>query len=129
MRSLPKPESVPAAGPDVIWQDKQGAVYVAEVKGASGSALRDLSDQLRQREDARAVVLGSTDDGKVALVINLDKSVTEIDAVALVRELGPLIGIRRFVFARNVSGARQRRRSCQAGAGAPVRHTDRSGIG
>ena len=90
-RESKKPKQL-AAGPDVIWQDKQGAVYVAEVKGASGSALRDLSDQLRQREDARAVVLGSTDDGKVALVINLDKSVTEIDAVTLVRELGPMIG-------------------------------------
>jgi alanyl-tRNA synthetase len=90
-REAKKPKQGPA-GPDVIWQDKQGAVYVAEVKGATGSALRDLSDQLRQREDAKAVVLGSTDDGKVALVINLDKSVTEIDAVTLVRELGPIIG-------------------------------------
>jgi len=39
-----------------------------------------------------AVVLASVDDGKIALVINLDKSVTEADAVAVVRELGPIIG-------------------------------------
>ena len=61
-------------------------------EGARGSALRDLSDQLRQREGADAVVLASADDGKVALVVNLDKSLAAIDAVAIVRELGPLIG-------------------------------------
>jgi alanyl-tRNA synthetase len=82
----------PEAGPDVIWQERSGPVYVAEVKGARGGALRDLSDRLRQQEAAKAVVLASADDGKIALVINLDKSVTGIDAVALIRELGPIIG-------------------------------------
>ena len=82
----------PEAGPDVVWQERSGAVYVAEVKGARGGALRDLSDRLRQQEDAMAVVLASADDGKIALVINLDKSVTGIDAVALIHELGPIIG-------------------------------------
>jgi alanyl-tRNA synthetase len=47
---------------------------------------------VRQREDVLAVVLGSADDGKVALVVNLDKSLTGLDAVAIVRELGPIIG-------------------------------------
>jgi alanyl-tRNA synthetase len=79
-------------GPDVVWQDRQGPVYVAEVRGARGSALRDLSDRLRQQEAAMAVVLASADEGKVALVVNLDNSVTQVDAVALVRELGPIIG-------------------------------------
>ena len=65
---------------------------MAEVKGARGSVLRDLSDQLRQKEDARAVVVASADDGKIALVVNLDNSVTGVDAVAIVRELGPIIG-------------------------------------
>jgi alanyl-tRNA synthetase len=89
-REAKKPKQADS-GPDIVWDDRQGRVYVAEVKGARGSALRDLSDQVRQREDALAVVLGSADDGKAALVINLDKSV-QLDAVALVRELGPLIG-------------------------------------
>jgi alanyl-tRNA synthetase len=79
-------------GPDVVWHDRQGPVYVAEVKGARGSVLRDLSDRLRQQEAAKAVVLASADDGKVALVINLDNSVTDVDAVSVVRELGPIIG-------------------------------------
>jgi alanyl-tRNA synthetase len=82
----------PEEGPDLVWQDRKGEVYVAEVKGARGSVLRDLSDRLRRQESAKAVMLASADDGKIALVVNLDNSVTEIDAVALVRELGPIIG-------------------------------------
>jgi alanyl-tRNA synthetase len=90
-REAKKPKAQ-AGGPEILWQDKQDKVFVAEVSGASGSALRDFSDQVRQREDALAVVLASADDGKVALVVNLDKSLTELDAVAIVRELGPIIG-------------------------------------
>jgi alanyl-tRNA synthetase len=81
-----------AAGPDIVWQDRVDGVFVAEVKGARGGDLRDLSDQLRQREAAVAVVLASADEGKVALVVNLDRSVEQVDAVAVVRQLGPIIG-------------------------------------
>jgi len=90
-RDAKKPKA-DAAGPDIVWQDRQGGVFVAEVKGARGSALRDFSDQVRQREDASAVVLASVDEGKVALVVNLDNALAEIDAVRIVRELGPIIG-------------------------------------
>jgi alanyl-tRNA synthetase len=90
-REAKKPKAA-AAGPDIVWQDKQGKVFVAEVSGARGSALRDLSDQLRQQQGADAVVLASADDGKVALVVNLDNSLAELDAVKIVRELGPIIG-------------------------------------
>jgi alanyl-tRNA synthetase len=92
VRREAKTPKAQAGGPDIVWQDKQGKVFVAEVTGARGSALRDFSDQLRQREDASAVVLASTDEGKVALVVNLDKSLAGLDAVAIVRELGPIIG-------------------------------------
>jgi alanyl-tRNA synthetase len=81
-----------ATGPDIVWHDRVDGVYVAEVKGARGAELRDLSDQVRRREAAVAVVLASADEGKVALVVNLDKSVERIDAVAVVRGLGPIIG-------------------------------------
>jgi alanyl-tRNA synthetase len=92
-RDAKKPkQQVSAGGPDIVWQDKQGKVFVAEVTGARGSALRDFSDQVRQREDASAVVLASADEGKVALVVNLDNSLAGLDAVAIVRELGPIIG-------------------------------------
>jgi alanyl-tRNA synthetase len=90
-REVKKPKAQ-AAGPEVVWQDKQGAVLVAEIRGARGGELRDLSDQLRQREAASAVVLASADEGKVALVVNLDKSLAGLDAVRIVRELGPIIG-------------------------------------
>ena len=90
-RDARKPKAE-ASGPDIVWQDRQGGVFVAEVTGARGSALRDFSDQVRQREDASAVVLASVDDGKVALVVNLDNTLAEIDAVKIVRELGPIIG-------------------------------------
>jgi alanyl-tRNA synthetase len=92
-RDAKKPkQQAAAAGPDIVWQDKQGKVFVAEVTGARGSALRDFSDHVRQREEASAVVLASTDDGKVALVVNLDNSLAGLDAVKIVRELGPIIG-------------------------------------
>jgi alanyl-tRNA synthetase len=92
LRREAKTPKADAPGPDIVWQDRQGGVFVAEVTGARGSALRDFSDQIRQREDASAVVLASADDGKVALVVNLDNSLAEIDAVKIVRELGPIIG-------------------------------------
>ncbi len=90
-REVKKPKAA-AQGPDIVWQDRVDGVFVAEVKGARGGELRDLSDQLRQREAAVAVVLASADDGKVALVVNLDRSVEQVDAVAVVRQLGPIIG-------------------------------------
>ena len=90
-REAKKPKAA-AQGPDIVWQDRVDGVFVAEVKGARGGDLRDLSDQLRQREAVVAVVLASADDGKVALVVNLDRSIEQVDAVAVVRQLGPIIG-------------------------------------
>jgi alanyl-tRNA synthetase len=86
-----KPKAA-ATGPEVVWSDKKGGVFVAEVTGARGGELRDFSDRLRQQESAQAVVIASADDGKVALVVNLDKSLAALDAVKIVRELGPIIG-------------------------------------
>jgi alanyl-tRNA synthetase len=78
--------------PDIVWHHPVERGFVADLKGARGGELRDLYDQLRQRESAVAVVLASADDGKVALVVNLDRSVEQVDAVAVVRQLGPIIG-------------------------------------
>jgi len=86
-----KPKTA-AAGPEVVWDDRQGDVYVAEVTGARGGDLRDLSDKLRGQQSARAVIVASADEGKVGLVVNLDNSLAELDAVKIVRELGPIIG-------------------------------------
>jgi alanyl-tRNA synthetase len=92
VRKEAKKPKAAAAGPEVVWSDKKGGVFVAEVTGARGGELRDFSDRLRQQESAQAVVIASADDGKVALVVNLDKSLAALDAVKIVRELGPIIG-------------------------------------
>jgi alanyl-tRNA synthetase len=81
-----------AQGPDIVWQDRVDGIFVAEVKGVGSGELRDLSDRVRQRESVLAVVLASADDGKVQLVVNLDRSIEQADAVAVVRRLGPIIG-------------------------------------
>jgi alanyl-tRNA synthetase len=72
---------------DVVYRDESGDVVVAEVKAIKGSALRDLSDQIRQAKNARAVLLGSVDDGRAYLVVNVDPSLVEagVDAVAIAR--------------------------------------------
>jgi alanyl-tRNA synthetase len=72
---------------DVVYRDEAGDVVVAEVKAIKGSALRDLSDQIRQAKNAGAVLLGSVDDGRVYLVVNVDPSLVEagVDAVAVAR--------------------------------------------
>jgi alanyl-tRNA synthetase len=77
----------------IVWQERSGDVLVAEVTAARGG-LKDVSDRLRAQEKASAVVVGAVDDGKVALVINLDDSVVArgVDAVQLVRTLGAHIG-------------------------------------
>jgi alanyl-tRNA synthetase len=81
-----------AQGPDIVWQDRVDGIFVAEVKGVGSGELRDLSDRVRQRESVLAVVLASADEGKVQLVVNLDRSIEQVDAVAVVRRLGPIIG-------------------------------------
>jgi alanyl-tRNA synthetase len=92
-----KPERA-AAGPEFVRYDRQEVagepVLVAQVAATKGGALRDLSDQLRQKEKATAVFLGSTDDGRAFLVFNLDQSLADrgVDAVALVREAAARIG-------------------------------------
>jgi alanyl-tRNA synthetase len=59
-----------------------------------GSNLKDLSDRLRQSKQANAVLLGSVDDGRAYLVVNLDKELVEkgVDAVAVARKAAAKIG-------------------------------------
>jgi len=84
---------VGAAGPEVEIRRNDGVV-VATVEALKGGELRDLSDQLRQREQALAVLIGSSADERAFLVVNLDKSLPErgVDAAAVVREVAPIIG-------------------------------------
>ncbi len=85
-----------AAGRDAEVEivERSDNVVLARAVSIKGGELRDLSDRLRHQEKARSVILGSVDDGRVYLVVNLDESLVGhgLDAAALVRDLGRLIG-------------------------------------
>jgi len=83
-----------AAAADVKVLDESNGIVTAEVKSVKGSELRDLSDQLRQSRRADAVLLGSVDDGRAYLVVNIDASKVEqgADARAIVKEAAKKIG-------------------------------------
>jgi alanyl-tRNA synthetase len=83
-----KPKAEAAADFEIV--ESEGGVVLAEAKSLKGGALRDLSDRLRQQEKAAGVIVGSVDDGRVYLVVNLDESLVGrgLDASKLVRELG-----------------------------------------
>jgi len=82
------------AASEVVIRDESDGIVVAEVKALKGSALKDLSDQIRQSKKADAVLLGSVDDGRVYLVVNLDPSLVEkgLDAVQVARKAAEKIG-------------------------------------
>src|SRR5213079_92549 len=73
---------------------RESDIVLVEAKGAKGGQLRDLSDRVRRQEKAAGVIVGSVDDGRAYLVVNLDESLVGrgLDAAQLVRELGRHIG-------------------------------------
>jgi alanyl-tRNA synthetase len=83
-----------AAEADFTILDKEGNVVLVEAKALKGGELRDLSDRVRQKEKADGVIVGSVDDGRAYLVVNLDESLVGrgLDAVKLVRDIGRHIG-------------------------------------
>jgi alanyl-tRNA synthetase len=83
-----KPRAEAAA--DFTILDRERDILLVEAKALKGGELRDLSDRVRQREKAAGVIVGSIDDGRAYLVVNLDQSLVGrgLDAVQLVRELG-----------------------------------------
>jgi alanyl-tRNA synthetase len=83
-----KPRAASAADFEIV--ESEGGVVLAEAKSIKGGALRDLSDRLRQQEKAAGVIVGSVEDGRVYLVVNLDESLVGrgLDASKLVRDLG-----------------------------------------
>jgi alanyl-tRNA synthetase len=87
-----KPRAEAAADFDVV--DREGNVVLVEARALKGGQLRDLSDRVRQQEKAAGVIVGSVDDGRAYLVVNLDESLVGkgLDASKLVRDLGRHIG-------------------------------------
>jgi alanyl-tRNA synthetase len=86
-RGAAKP-AAPAAETEVTYRDESNGIVVAEVTAVKGSALKDLSDRIRRSKKASAVLLGSVDDGRVYLVVNVDPGLVErgVDAVSVARE-------------------------------------------
>ncbi|MEN3342239.1 MAG: alanyl-tRNA synthetase [Actinomycetota bacterium] len=84
----------PEARIDFRIVDKERNVLLVETKALKGGPLRDLSDRLRQQENADGAIVGSVDDGRAYLVVNLDEALVGrgLDATRLVRELGRHIG-------------------------------------
>jgi alanyl-tRNA synthetase len=90
----------PAApeGPGIVAERRNRAgdveIIVIEVQASSADALLDLSDRLKQKHAPAAVVLGSRENGRVHLVVNLDRSLEErgVDAVAVIRSAAALVG-------------------------------------
>ena len=69
-------------------------VVVDESPGADQRAMLDLADRIKQRLGDAAVVLGGTDDGKVALVASFTRSAVDrgLSAAAVIREAASIVG-------------------------------------
>jgi alanyl-tRNA synthetase len=68
-------------------------LIVRRVEGLEKSGLRTLSDSLRDRLGSGVVVLASSNDGKVGLVVSVTKDLTSrVQAGKLVKELAPIVG-------------------------------------
>src|SRR3954471_49040 len=63
------------------------------VSGLEKSALRGISDSLRDRVGSGVVVLASENDGKVGLIVSVTKDLTsKVQAGRIVKELAPIVG-------------------------------------
>jgi alanyl-tRNA synthetase len=96
-RKEPKREAR-AAELDVLEERRNKAgeveIIVMELGATSPEHMLELSDRLMQQNAPAAIVLGSRDDGRVHLLVNLDRSLEErgLDAVKVVREAAALVG-------------------------------------
>jgi alanyl-tRNA synthetase len=95
-QSKRKPDQ--AAGPSVVAERHNQAggveVIVMELDSSNPDDMLELSDRLKQQHAPAAVVLGAREDGRVHLVVNLDRSLEErgLDAVKVVRDAAALVG-------------------------------------
>jgi alanyl-tRNA synthetase len=83
-----------SAGAQDDTRDVKGVKMIARrVNGLEKSALRGLSDSLRDRLGSGLVVIASESDGKVSLVVSVTKDLTgRIQAGRVVKELAPIVG-------------------------------------
>ncbi len=68
-------------------------IYVGRASGVDVEALLAESDRIKQERAPAAVVLGSSEDGRVHLVANFDNSLEgRLDAVAVIKEAAAEVG-------------------------------------
>ena len=97
-RARKEPKKTVAREPDVVEERRNRAgdveVIVMELGATTPDDMLELSDRLKQQNAPAAVVLGSRDNGRVHLLVNLDRSLEErgLDAVEVVREAAALVG-------------------------------------
>jgi alanyl-tRNA synthetase len=97
-RARKEPKKARAAEPDIVEERRNKAgeveVIVMELGATTPKDMLQLSDRLMQQNAPAAVVLGARDDGRVHLLVNLDRSLEErgLDAVKVVREAAALVG-------------------------------------
>jgi alanyl-tRNA synthetase len=97
-REAKRQPAAAASGPEVVEERRNRAgdveVIVIEARASGPDELLELSDRLMQQHAPAAVVLGSREDGRVHLVVNLDRSLEGrgLDAVKVVREAAALVG-------------------------------------
>ena len=82
------------SAPQDDTRDVKGIKMIARrVSGLEKTALRGLSDSLRDRLGSGLVVIASESDGKVSLVVSVTKDLTgRIQAGRVVKELAPIVG-------------------------------------
>jgi alanyl-tRNA synthetase len=97
-RARKEPKKTVVGEPDVVEERRNRAgdveVIVMELGATTPDDMLELSDRLKQQNAPAAVVLGSRDNGRVHLLVNLDRSLEErgLDAVQVVREAAALVG-------------------------------------
>jgi len=69
-------------------------IVVADLPGINSNRMRNLIDQLRQKEDRIAALLASTDEEKVTLVAGISRGLEEagMHAGNWVREVSKIVG-------------------------------------
>jgi alanyl-tRNA synthetase len=94
LKRKPSASAAATGDPEVRVEAVNGVNLVVDaVEGLDGDALLELSDRFKQRHAPAAVVLGSSDGGKVSLVANFDQAVAErISASDVIRGAAPLVG-------------------------------------
>src|SRR5204862_2458911 len=82
----------PATADELEVRYEDDRVAVIEVKDST-VPLRDLSDRIKQQRKVGAVLLGARVDGRVQLVLNIDKGLVErgLDASRVIREIARLV--------------------------------------